>query len=1450
MASTWQTARVFISSTFRDMHAERDHLVKVVFPELRERLLPHRIELIDIDLRWGITEEESRKDRVLDLCLELIDDCRPFFLGILGERYGWVPKTLSDAVKEKYGWVQHETGKSVTELEMLFGVLLIDPRMKGRSFFYFRDPKALDDVPEPARSEVYVETDPELIRKLAALKQKIRNVRDQGYPVFDGYPARWNQDATNRLAIDEKYKKGRLESLEAFGRRVKRDLWRGLCRRYPEIRRRRRLLLQRTQPEPAQVDPWAEERDIQERFIHSRLGVYVGRETLYHDLEIYADGSSKGPCLLTGPGGSGKSAALAKFVTDYQKSHDDVVVISHFIGASPRSASLRDTLERLCRELYERVLRTEHAARLASVPGTGEEAEKARQMIEQEYTIPQEIAPLVTTWRNFLKQIPMEHRAVIVLDALNQLEEADRARELWWLPHDFLSRVKVVVSAIVEPESQQADQDLLARAFVHRDKTHIRMEPLTDADRRAIIRQVPSIAAKTLSDSQVKAMLANPATDNPLYLRVAIEELRGFGSFEKLNDRIAALPAEGVSDETYTKGKFTPEAMRQAGDPVTALFTQVIQRLESDFSPPVVHDVLTLIASARRGLSERELQDLLADLPEADDLFPILRQLRPYLVNRNGLLGFFHGNLLQAVQRCYLATEDDCKAGHIRLAEFFEKQDPWRESLEEQGARSRWFPLTPRPTNVRRADELVWQWLEAKRWDNVSRTLLDLDFLEAKAEAGQVFDLVSDFTRAVERLPGNHSDRRNLRLISQAVGADIQSLARHHTTLFQCLWNRCWWYDCPAAAAHYDAPPGGWPAAGPPWSRPGDDRLATLLESWRAAKERRTPAFAWLRSLRPPPFPLGGAELACLRGHDDTVWSVAFDREGRRIVSGSRDNTVRVWDAASGAELACLRGHDDWVNTMAFDREGRRIVSGSEDDTVRVWDASSGAELACLRGHDGWVMSVAFDREGRRIVSGGGEFDKTVRVWDADSGAELACLRGHDDEVSSVAFDREGRRIVSGSDDNTVRVWDAASGAELACLRGHDLAVLSVAFDRDGRRIVSGSRDKTLRVWDTDSGAELACLRGHDDWVSSVAFDREGRRIVSGSDDDTVRVWDAASGAELACLRGHDGSVESVAIDREGRRIVSGSYDNTLRIWDAASGSELACLRGHGGLVSSVAFDRDGRRIVGGSYDNTVLVWDAASGAELACLRGHDGWVESVAFDPEGRRIVSGSFDDTVRVWDASSGAELACLRGHDGWVESVAFDREGRRIVSGSADKTVRVWDAASGTELACFRGHDLAVWSVSIDREGRRIVSGSHDKTVRVWDADSGAELACLRGHEGPVENVVFDHEGRRIISGSWIDKTVRVWDAATGDCLEVIQGFGDVAAIAAPASVFPWRAMSRNLETVIEPASGGEAVAWFPAALEHLATHPSGRIWAGTVNNHLCIIKLEGEPDPKPS
>src|SRR4051812_13469181 len=128
MSTAWRTVRVFLSSTFRDMHAERDHLIKVTFPALREKLLAHRVELHDIDLRWGITEDEAKNEKVIGLCLDQVDECRPFFLAFLSHRYGWVPDKVSQGTQQRFPFVQQYPGASVTEMELRHG---LTPHPKG-----------------------------------------------------------------------------------------------------------------------------------------------------------------------------------------------------------------------------------------------------------------------------------------------------------------------------------------------------------------------------------------------------------------------------------------------------------------------------------------------------------------------------------------------------------------------------------------------------------------------------------------------------------------------------------------------------------------------------------------------------------------------------------------------------------------------------------------------------------------------------------------------------------------------------------------------------------------------------------------------------------------------------------------------------------------------------------------------------------------------------------------------------------------------------------------------------------------------------------------------------------------------------------------------------------------------------------------------------------------------
>ncbi|MEA3212788.1 MAG: telomerase protein component 1 [Chthoniobacter sp.] len=1419
---------MFISSTFRDMQAERDWLVRFVFPRLREELLKQRIHLVDVDLRWGVASDRD----ALGVCRQIIDECRPRFLCMLGGRYGWVAPGR-----------EH----SITADEVRYGVL---DRLgeHGFAFFYFRDPQATAEIVGETAGEYHEPTGSEAARQLDALKQA---VLDAGLEPFI-YPARW--DAPQR----------RIAGLEAFGERVYADLLASV-RNDPEFAGRFLEETPRHERERVDLDAreFTEAADAVEVFIEERVERFVigSRQPLLAALTAFADAAG-GPnlFLIEGAPGSGKSALLGKLhqslasappITDHHLPITQPLLLPHFIGASAGSTDLRRTLRRLCHAMAQAASSSEPLA------------EDTRDLIEQ--------------FKRLLGEASARQRVVLILDALNQLDPTDSAHSMHWLPWDLPPNVRIVASSL--------PHQTLEALRVRGERVRIQgLAPLTETDAQAIIAGFLERHRKRMSPEQIAALLAKPESRLPLYVLTALEELRTLGTYEEITARIRELPGQThalfrwiLTERLARDPGFRDRKGRPTGASLVARFA-------------------ACLGASRHGLAPGELSALLDPGDPLGNVAALLRLLRPYLMRRGELLDFFHGQFRSAAEAEYLDTAAKRLGAHRALADYFRVQG-------DSAGDGSWTG------NSRRAlSELPYHQTHAEAWPELVATLENIFFLEGKAVHGMVFDLALDFAAAGEHLPADHPQHRILRLLEEALRRDIHFIARHATdypqALFQCLWNSCWWFEHREGARHYEAgkaPSGGMvrlpPTKSPSLTPPtGDPRLSRLLERWKGQREQTTPGFPWLRSHRPPSVHLSTGQLVVLHGHGSDVRSVCYSPDGRRIISGAGDRTVRIWDADTGAELAVLRGHkggvlsvsyspngrfivsgggdnltgdhdttvrvwdadsgeqsavlrghEDWVWSVGCSPDGRRIVSGADDLTVRVWDAISGVQLAVLCGHEKGVSSVSYSPDGQRIVSGSG--DGTVRVWDANSWDQLAVLRGHKYGVSSVSYSPDGRRIVSGSGDATVRIWDAERGGELAALRGHEGVVWSVSYSPDGRRIVSsagrnvrGAHDTTVRVWDADGGNQLVVLRGHEGGVRSVSYSPDGRRIVSGAEDQTVRVWDADSRSRSVVLRGHKALVQSVSYSSDGRRIVSTAQDNTVRVWDSDSGAELTVLRGHEGWVWSVSYSSDGQRIVSGAGDATVRVWDSGSGAELAVLCGHEALVQSVSYSPDDRRIVSGAGDATVRVWDAASGAELAVLRGHEDGVSRVSYSPDGQRIASGAGDATVRVWDADRGTQLAVLRGHEKGVLSLSYSPDGQRIASGAYDNTVRVWDAKSGAELAVLHGHEASVRSVSYSPDGRSIVSRAH-DRTVRVWDSVRGTCLEVIQGIGDVAAIAAGWRLFPLRALGRGPEIVIKDAPTGLPIACFPANLQMINTHPAGRAWAGSERNHIWIITLEG-------
>jgi len=650
---------------------------------------------------------------------------------------------------------------------------------------------------------------------------------------------------------------------------------------------------------------------------------------------------------------------------------------------------------------------------------------------------------------------------------------------------------------------------------------------------------------------------------------------------------------------------------------------------------------------------------------------------------------------------------------------------------------------------------------------------------------------------------------------------------------------------------------------------PREDRIVTASQDGTAILWETETAKAG------PPF----------TGHEGPVYSAAFSADGSVIATGGYDRRVLIWNPSDvrpydfkklaskegsviqPPKFKALDGHSGPVRSVEFSRDGLQLISGSQDNTVKLWSTDAGQIVKSFRGHDGAVRAAVFAEADQVVLSASA--DNHIKKWNIGQYEEVRVLQGvvmegHQDAILAAGFSPDGKQVVTASRDQTARTWDAKTGRTLKVFtEGHSFLASSALYSPDGKWLVTAAVDNTVRVWDADAGTQFAVFE-HTGRAAAIAISKDGKWLLTGADDKTAKLWDIATGKLAFALPAHRNEVTAVAFSQDGKLAVTGDARGRVAVWDLQTKQMLKELNGHAKLRITGAAFVDQTRLVTSCADNTVAQWSLTTGQEeRGLVLKHPDGVVGLQVRPGTRQLVTACLDKKARVWDLDTAKELAVLDGLKslnsvavdeqgewalaadaearkismwkltqtgaikpeqsvelktslwsaifapsrngqalltlggtdarliraktgevqstfspaGVVASANFSPKGDRIVTGSWDSSARIWNAATGADelkLAGDDGHTAFVNSAvfSPDADGQWVLTSSDDGTAKLWNSKTGKVVKTLTGHADRVRHAAFSKDGKQIVTSS-SDKTAIIWDVATSKPLVTLKG-----------------------------------------------------------------------------
>ncbi|KAL4224823.1 hypothetical protein ACF0H5_015519 [Mactra antiquata] len=1407
---------IFVSSTFTDTKAERNHLMKDVYPFLRSLCRRLGVEFGTVDMRWGVTEEATLEHSTVEMCVNEIERCikdsvGPSFLCLLGHKYGYRPlpaqieKTEFDAMlkyleksphdtkmiknyytidnnavpaeyvlkprtKENATWWDdsdvlleqtreaavacfgRESKKcdkyhiSVTETEIHHGAFL-NPDNKGQAHFVRRD---LDSFASDFHIDRKI-TDLDAGKVDTYAQEKLQELKDKKIAEFK---------PPNML--DVKYSIANTEHISNHVRRlcdfVCKTIADGILSNYEQ-----RLHFE-------------EDRVCQEILQHAehaieKADLFVGRDNEIKTTLKYLTSQDKTPLVVHGQSGCGKTALMAVIANKAKEQTSKGVVVLRFLGTTGQSGSARLLLLNLCSQI-------------------------SRVYDKDLSLIPTSYKELIAYFRVCLGFATNEKRLTVILDSLDQLSNEDFGQNLAWLSlsEELPDNVKLIVSSLPTKCLDILKRHLKSSIFVE-------VKPLSLKEGPAIVKKMLGAKNRKVNDDQMKVIMETfKKCPLPLFLRLVVDVALRWKSYDKVN------PKDLASD-------------------IPGLITKLFDRLESRYGEVLVKHALGYITAAKNGLSLAELEDILScNDTVLESIFkywtPPVRRIPPllwarirnelgiYLAERGtdgvSAYNWYHRQFWETAEKRYMSTTKDgkpnpfVKDAYEAIADYFGGK--WTNGKPYTGKdgvvknEDRKVPKQPlvigdernqgtkRQLNRRKLTELPFHFIKLQDWESFKGLVLDLKYIEAKFEAGDGYNCLSELIEAAKT-----SDVEEFTKLARFVGSNLGFLVREPVGVYQI------------ASQH---------------------TKGTLLRDLLEKISPESIPISLMVNMHESAFS-DPCEVT-LNGHTESVRCCDYSPKGDLILSSSDDTTMRLWDATTGAELVTVTSlpkplpvppeegtlvlHP--VNPCCFGPSGEKIASGTELGEVMLWD-TSGAQLSSTKTGNKAVVCVQFSPDGKNIATA--FKNSVVMVWNSSTldlvSKVLIEWSDSPGEIQIEPDDAKGKRRGQRKPKTNFTGWSICTcldyskdGKNLAvmCIKGLVLIDttsytirslttgkcyqnLCCAYHPSGKQIMSGGDDSCVSIWNHSDGQFVTRLRQHNAWIWNLKFTQDGMHMFTCSSDRTMKVWSAVNDSwdVVATVGGHSHRVCMVSLEpgRESKMVTS-SLDRSLKIWNTESllRGEVLPVGGMHYLVCSTS--PDGRFLAmaqGWSRMCDILKADDANSEILTKTPTHVGFVKQAVFSPDSSTLFILDYGHTG-TYDVGAVAKamIVVFNVGDFSIEPYTIpipspstlDVGNDYIVVGTSEGHLKLFDIESrSVKHEWIFGNGKLIQGVAVSHQSNKVAACT-EKDCIIWKINSNKTTTKVKdvvGHDSHICVMAFSPDGKMLVTGVNSGKLF-IWDTSS--------------------------------------------------------------------------------------